>query len=422
MALKKIFDAFSGKKEKSEQIEENQNARALLQSDQFPIVQMPNSKLSQYKRIPLTEIAALGASFAQLPTSARTIVQTVTSSVPTNQRIFVGLNPKNVPGWLTENQFGTVGNIMQLNKQGKQIIAGRMRFKEITGGMPLTSTTATTIPFNPDTMVLAAALMNIEQKLSDLQKAVEEVLQFLTLDKQTKQRGNLNTLAEIMDEFKQRHNDENLCRLRNIEVQTIKREAQQNILFYQEQIARQLKEQSVLHFSQKAQALLNQIMNEFYEYQLACYLYAYSSTLDIMLQKNFETSVIEATATRIKEHESRYTELYTTCHAQLEDYHKTSLEAQIVGGVGVVVKSLGNMIASIPFLRDGTVDETLISAGESLDNSNKKALEEQMKKFETVQDSRMQPFVENMDVIKTLYHGENNMLTDGESLYILETT
>ena len=57
-------------------------------------------------------------------------------------------------------------------------------------------------------------------------------------------------------------------------MQAIRREAQQNMLFYQEQVSRRLQEQSALHDSQAVRGMLNAVTDEFREYQLSCYLYA----------------------------------------------------------------------------------------------------------------------------------------------------
>ena len=105
-------------------------------------------------------------------------MQTVHKTIPLRQKLYIGLNPKNVAGYMTENEFGTVGNIMQIKPNGQPVIAGRMRYKSIDN-LKITETTATKIPFDPMMMVVAVALINIEKKLDNIQKSVEEILQFL---------------------------------------------------------------------------------------------------------------------------------------------------------------------------------------------------------------------------------------------------
>ena len=211
-------------------------------SDMFPVVKGPNSQVTAYKQIPLASLAALGTAFAQLPESARTVVQSVSKTVATNETLFVGINPKGVSGYLTANANGTVGNIMRVNSQGKAVIAGRLRFKPIDG-LPITETTSTIVPLDPVTMAIAVALVAVEQKLDGIQKSVEEVLQFLKLEKQSKQRGNLNMLSEIMEDYKNHCQSEKFCATRDHAVLEIKKAAHQDILFYQEQVAAELQNQ-----------------------------------------------------------------------------------------------------------------------------------------------------------------------------------
>ena len=81
-------------------------------------------------------------------------------------------------------------------------------------------------------VAIAVALMEINKKLDGIQSSIDEVLRFLETDKQAKQRGNLQTLAEIMEDFKRKGNDADFCKSRNHTVQEIQRDARQDIEFY----------------------------------------------------------------------------------------------------------------------------------------------------------------------------------------------
>ncbi len=417
MPLKKMLNALTGQKDQTLQKADEPTTSVTQLSDLFPAYRPAEIDISKYKKLPLTGLAAMGTAFSQMPEGARSIVQTVTHELATKETLFVGVNPKGIQGFLRQNEFGTVGNIMQVNKQGKQVIAGRLRFKPLEGGLPINTRTTTTIPFDPTSMVIAAALMNIEQKLADLQKLAEEILQFLKLDKQSKQRGNLNALGEILEDYKRHPDSEEFLRLRNIEVQTIKREAQQNILFYQERIAKELKEQKLIHLTAQAQGMLDAIIAEFYEYQLACYLYSFSSYLDIVLQQNFDAAMLETTARRMKEQAARYSELYQQCRMQIENYYQASIDVQIKGGLGNLAKNLGNAIASVPVLREG--QEILINAGQSLNNGNESTRQKKLAQFSPLEDNRMTSFIDGIKTVNLLNNEPKSMLTDGENLFIM---
>lgn len=417
MALKDAWKALIGtKEEKSLTTEE----KGLLASDEFPIVYADDVNMANYKKIPLTSLAALGTSFAQLPASARTVVQSVHTSVDIGKTLFVGVNPKSVPGFLIADKNGTVGNILRYNEQGKRVIAGRMRFQPLDAGLPVTQTTSTIVPFDPAGMMLAVALMNIEVKLGEIQKKTEEILRFLELKEQTKQRGNLNALSEIMDEYKRNGDNEKICALRSVEVQTIKREANQSILLYQERIAAKLKNPQAIHGVRMAQTLMDGVINEFREFQLASYLYSFASFLEVVLHRSFGDQALDAVADKMDEYDKRYAALYAACRQQIAQYRRTSIEAQAVGKVGSMAKTLGKAIESVPVLRNGSVDEALIGAGEALGKRNKEATLRMVEQFEPLSESRMKPFVENIRAVNALYNEPRGMLMDEENLYVLQ--
>lgn len=390
--------------------------KALLTAADFPIIRANDVDLSKYQKVPLMGLAALGAAFSTLPEAARTITNTVTTRVGTGTPVFAGFWPEGVVGRMVDKGLGFSGNITNIN--GGSDIVGRMRYKLIDGGIPITTTTNSVIPFDPMTMVVAAALISIDKKLDTMQEKAEEILQFLKLEKQSKQRGNLNMLAEIMEEYKRDCNNEKTCALRLVAVQDIKREAHQDILFYQEQIARKLQEQKAIHGIQKAQNLLDSVMNEFYEYQLASYLYAYTSFMEVMLQKNFEAA--PAVAEKMMTHAKKYTELYNDCHSQIASYQRTAIEAQLLGGLGSVAKTVGQKIAAVPVVGKGLVDKALINAGEHIGKHNQDAIAKKLEAFTPLEDSRMMTFIENVRRLDLMYNRPDGMITDGEHLYIME--
>lgn len=308
---------------------------------------------------------------------------------------------------------------MQVNSQGKQVIAGRMSFKEIDG-LPVNETTTTVMPIDPMLMVVAVALLTIEKKIDGIQKSVEEVLQFLKQEKQSKQRGNLDMLTEIMVDYKLNCQNEKFCMSRLNEVLSIKTAALQDIDFYQNQISIELQNPKGLHGAKDSQSLINAVTYQFAEYQLACHLYAFSSFLDIMLQRNFDTVAIESVTDKMIAMAKRYEALYTDCHAQIAKYQRSSIEAQIIGGIGAATMGLGKAIASVPVIREGPVDEVLISAGESIGRFNRDTVHRKLQAFEIFEDNRMNPFIDNLQSVNLLYNTENAMITDGTNLYMLQ--
>ena len=118
----------------------------------------------------------------------------------------------------------------------------------------------------------------------------------------------------------------------------------------------------------------------------------------------------------------RYGELYSDCHAQLAKYQRSAIEAQLVGGFGAVTKGVGKVIASVPIIKEGPVDEALISAGESIGKFNRDTLQKKLETFELFEANRMDSFVENLHSVSMMYNTENAVLTDGTHLYLFNAS
>lgn len=229
-------------------------------------------------------------------------------------------------------------------------------------------------------------------------------------------------LSEILDDYKLNCQNERFCISRLSEVMSIKTAAYEDIDFYQNQIAAELQKQKALHGAKDSQGLMDSVAYQFAEYQLACHLYAYSTFLGVMLQQDFDAIAIEKATEKMVNMSARYEALYSECHAQIAKYQRTSIEAQIIGGIGAATKGLGKAIAAVPIIREGPVDEALISAGDSIGKFNRDTAQKKLESFEPFADSRMGSFIENIQTVGVLYNTENAMLTDGNNLYVLTAT
>lgn len=393
---------------------------AHLASEAFPVLTLDEKQLDAYKSIPLSQLASLGAAFSQLSSEARTIVQTVSKSVATEEPLYVAINPKGVKGFLQQGKYGINGNIMRYNSQGKTVFAGRTEFVKCDALIEKTTTT-TTLPIDPTVMVVAVAMMGIERKIDGIQKSVEEVLHFLKQEKQSEQRGNLNMLTEIMDEYKLNYQNETFCASRDNQVLFIKNKACQDIDFYENQIAAELQKQKAIHAKKEAQGVLDAVAYQFAEYQLACHLFAFSTFLDVLLQKNFGAEHLESAVSKILDAAKRYETLYEDCYAQIEKYQHNAIESKILDGIGVATTGLGKAIGAIPFIKDGKVDEALISVGDSIGKYNEEGIQQQLQSFAEFKSNRTEPFIESLQNVNLLCNKENAMITDGENLYILKS-
>ncbi len=140
--------------------------------------------------------------------------------------------------------------------------------------------------------------------------------------------------------------------------------------------------------------------------------------MEVLLQSNPDRA--EVAAEKIREFDQKYTALYTACREQIAMYQRTAIEQWIVGNGGQLVQNIGQKMGNVSVLKKVHVDESLIKAGESMGEYNKKALSKTLEKFEPLQDSRMGAFIKNMNTMKLLNMQPEAMLMDEENLYFLE--
>lgn len=383
-------------------------------ADGFTVEKISEMELNKAKKIPISNLALLGTAFSQMSEAARTTVTTVTSEMKM-ENLYVGIWPEGANGRLSINKIGaTVGNIM-----GEKGIDSRMLFKPI-GEVSVENTITSIKSINPTMMAVAVALMEINRKLDGIQSSIDEVLRFLETDKQAKQRGNLGILAEIMEDFKRKENDSKFCENRNHTVQEIQRDARHDIEFYKTRIETAVKKKKTFHSRSDVREYVDSITTNFAEYQLACYLYAYSEFLDTVLRKDFEEGSIDSCRNKITRIAEDYDALFRECRAQIASYQRSSVGNKMVGGIGKTADTLGKAIRSIPVIEKGPVDELLLDAGGVLQDANKDTVKTQVNNLEILENNRMGDFLNGIGVVGALCNRKSAMITDGTSLYVFE--
>ena len=376
-------------------------------ADGFTVEEISEMELNKAKKIPISNLALLGTAFSQMSEAARTTVTTVTSEIKM-ENLYRGIWPEGANGRLAFNINGaTVGNIM-----GEKGIDSRMLFKPISE-VSVENTITSIKSIDPTMIAIAVALMEINKKLDGIQSSIDEVLRFLETDKQAKQRGNLQTLAEIMEDFKRKGNDADFCKIKNHTVQEIQRD--------KTRIETTVKKKKTFHSRKDVREYVDSITTNFAEYQLACYLYAYSTFLDTVLRKDFEEDSIDSCRNKIIRIAEDYDALFRECRAQIASYQRSSAENKVVGGIGKTAGTLGKAIRSIPVIEKGPVDELLLNAGDVLRDVNKDTVKAQVNNLEVLENNRMGDFLNGIGIMGALCSRKSAMITDGMNLYVFDS-
>jgi len=391
----------------SENERKQEIAKAVTDIEYHPIVFEENFNIDSFTRIPLVEISALGMAFSPIITTATTVTQTISAAA---EQLFL-FDSRGHTGKLAKHKDGS-GFLSTIIGNGS---IGQGAFVPVDGKTVVSTTTESA---TPAMMHMAVVLVIINQKLDAIQEIQQEIIEFLQQKEKAKLRGNLNFLADVLNNYKYNWANEKYKNGNHIKVLDIRQESEQSILFYREQIEKKTKKQSFLHADKNVKDTLKTVASEFREYQLSLYLFSFSSFLEIMLLENFESAYLDAIVKKIEDYALQYRELYTQCYNQLEGYSKSSLESYFFSGLGTVNKVAGNAVAKIPVVSKSQLDETLIEAGNRMEQLNFKKAEELMKHLVHTQSGVVRPFIENINTVNRLYNQPMEILFDKENIYL----
>lgn len=311
-----------------------------------------------------------------------------------------------------------------VNTQGKTMFKSGGKYigslKDSAGLVGGGQARMTQIPLDPTMLCMAVAIMAVEKKLDAIHEAQKEILAFLEMKEEAKLKGNLNALADVLNNYKFNWENEKYKDHKHILVQDIKREAEQSIILYREQITKSLDKKSLLHSNQEVKADLNKAMLKFNDYQLALYTFSFSSFLEVMLLENFDTNYLNSIIGKIKEYTDDYTGLYDKCYEKLEKDSKTSLEGYALKGLSKISSGAGKLVEKIPVISKSQLDENLIKAGNALQNIDSNRMQNTMRLLAGGKIDYISSFVENIRTIDVLYNQPMQLMFDSENIYVAQ--
>lgn len=373
--------------------------QAMIDVDTLPAVPELDLSMSGTTKIPLANLTALGVAFQPL-TSA---IQTAVSGAGGSGIYFVN----------------TMGKQMFTTSGGTEFIGS---LKSATGTVGGGQARMTALVCDPTMLFMAAALMNIEKKLDTIQETQEEILEFLEEKERATLQGNFNVLGDVMTNFKYNWDNPTYKSNKHILVQQIKKESEASIILYRDQIAKKLKKRSFIHSDQDVKSTLKKLQAQFKDYQLALYLYSYSSFLEVMLLGNFGEGYLDSVEQRMSEYSLQYRTLYTECYDLMEGYSKSSIQSGVLSGLAAASKFMGETIAKVPVISNSQLDENLIEAGSRLDRHGNKRAAIELQGLTQARMSVALPFIDNIRAVNDLYNKPVTYLFDNENMYVQQIT
>lgn len=380
---------------KMQENKDNEILQMMNNTSIYPVLKESEVGVSNYTSLPLSRLAAYGTAFQPLITAVQTAVNGAGGS---------GIYYVNTAGKTMFQMKGTNNFIGSLQTSDGMVGGGQAKM--------------TPLACDPTMIFMAAVLANVEKKLDSIQDMQKEMMDFLVQKEKADLKGDLNFLFDVFNNYKYNWNNEMYKNSNHIKVLDIRQEAEKKIAFYREQIIAKVNKKSFIHSDQTVNKQLQMVQDQFKDYQLALYLFGFSSFLEVMLLGNFGKDYLTGISEKLEKYSLHYRELYTKCYNEIESYSSTSVQSSMLKGIAKASTSVGKIVEKIPVISKGQADEALIAAGDKLDELNAGKLRKQMSSLIERQSNSIRPFIENIDTVNELCNKPVELLVDKENLYI----
>ena len=355
-------------------------------------------------KLPLERIPQLGVAFASLRSMFRTVTNTV--SVPTllqaTDKYGSPLDPSKLNTF--KDGSGLTGGYRDAAKG-----LGQARFHVVEGDI---ATSVTQVPYDPTSLFMAAAIAQINQKLDSIQESVDEMFEYMRQRDKANMRGNLKTLADILNGYGLNYGNATYMANAHMKVLDIKQSSAQDMELFRSQAQADLKKKGFIEVRDGLGRRLDKVLDYLKDCQLATYIHAFSLFLEPMLAQNFEPAKLADATAKIEADSIAYRELYTDCYNALEAGAVDTVDAALLGGIASAGKLLGHAIAKTPVGDHTLIDEALEGAGESIGKFNDKQSEKLLEKLHQAKTPDVTPFKQSVKEIDTLYNRPAQIAVD----------
>lgn len=271
---------------------------------------------------------------------------------------------------------------------------------------------------DPITLMMAATLMVVSQKLDSIQHTQEEMFEYLQQRDKAELRGALQALADIARDYRFNWSNDTFMQSSHAQVLEIRKQADAIATLQRAQIRGKLSG-GPIEIRASVEARLSELIDHLAEYRLAVYTHALSSFLEPLLSRNNDAAYLRSVSERISAHGLAYRELYTECYSAVEEGARNSLDSAVLGGIADAGKALGGFLSQTPLGEATPVDEALKGAGEEIGKFNKEITASLMAKLTSMSSPEVLPLQQGVESLASLREKPLAIAADSEALYLL---
>ena len=248
-------------------------------------------------RMPITELALLGAGVSSLIPALRTVTQTTS------------LNTEG----LYQLANASVGDTLKVAKNGNfwgafKTAEGSSKFAQLQSAGPISTTNTTLMPIDPATIMMAVALFSIEMQLKNIEEMQKKILKFLEIEKESDIEADMETLLKLISTYKYNWDNEHFISSNYKLALDIQRNSRKNMISYKKAVATILDSKKLIIAKANTQSTLNELQKKFSYYRLSLYNFSMASLVEIMLGGNFKEEYISNVKSEIKDYSMEYME------------------------------------------------------------------------------------------------------------------
>ena len=280
-------------------------------------------------------------------------------------------------------------------------------------------TSITKMPVDPTTFLVAATLYSIEKDLGEIKEKTKEILDFLEIDKESEMKADVQTLGNIIKEYKFNCDNETFKKSYHKEVIDIQKTALKNNIFYKTQVNKLLDNKQFEVTQMGIQKLSEDLEKKIHYYNLTLYTYAFALLLEAMLCDNYKEEYLMEVKSRINSLTKDYRVTFDKCSKRLEKLSKGTLDTNILKGIGIVTKKAGDAIGAIPLINKGPVDDFLQDSGKKMQKTASKEDMKSVKSFATLSNPKTGMIMDKLDAFNTIYNHTNQISFDEDNIYLV---
>lgn len=358
--------------------------------------------------IPLAQLSTLGAGVSSVLPAFRTITQTTSIDAYGLYR-------------LANEQ---VGDVLKVAKDGNywgafKTAGNKSKMVKLQEAGQLAASNVTTLPVNPATIMMAAALFAIEKELKEISAMEKEIISFLETEKKSEIQGDIETLYDIISHYKANWDNERFIASHHKLVIDIKRTARKNMLFYQSRVNDALKNSLPITLSKMADDALKDLRKKMQYYRLSLYSFSMASFLEIILSGNFKEENIDQIRAEIEKLSLEYRDIFMRCSNHLESMTRSSVDTGFLKGVGIASRTVGGVIHSIPIVREAPVDDLLWHGGTFIKGIAEDAEKSIVKSFGKLGDPGTGVYLRKMRDMTQIFNHTSEILFDKDQIYLV---